>query len=407
MRNRIALALMTVCLGTAATAQEPEWLAAARAREGQLRPPKKVRSSDGFFQARVPAKIVGKIVPDQGTYLVRMDAKTGAPVECVVLRQGQELASFLVATSKNVYEAVEASHGKVAAKAIARVDAGAIGASPFLVVDWTHRIEPQGQPAAVGALKQLAASKDGHTIYCVHDEVGYEQTFRSLAEALIGSMVFEDTPATRPYRSEISTLTLQGMRVAVDEVTYTRDADGDTRIQHTSAMLVPVDAQTLMASNEVMIQWARPDGALINAFQTGTDNGELGAELKLEPHEDGSWAVSGMFKAKPLTAKLPVAKPSTMLGDVMLLRETLAQPNPVGRVMKVRSWLPSVDPSQLLEQQLAILRQIDNDKFVAKLEMSGIVADLVVDRDGSTIAGTLTMGPMKLAIERVFADGAI
>jgi hypothetical protein len=406
MRSWLVVSLLTLCCA-AAGAEEPDWLKQARAREGQLRPPKRVRSSDGFFRAEVPAKVVGKIAPDEGTYLVRMDASAGTPVECVVLHQSQDLASFLVATSKNSYQLIEAARGKVAAKALDRVDAGAIGGSPFLAVDWTHRIEAEGQPATVGALKQLAASKDGHTIYCVHDEVGYARTFRQLTDALIGSVVFEDAPPTRPYRSEISTLTLQGMRVAVDHVTYAKDADGDTRIQHTSSMLVPIDATTLTASDEVMVQWVRPDGSLINAFQIESDNGELATELKLAPQDGGSWAVSGTFKSKPLVASIPGGSPSTMLGEVLLLRAKLAAPNPVGGVVEAQSWIPGVDPSKLLAQQLKILRAIDDDRFAAKVEVGGLVADVVVERDGSTVSGTLTMGPMTMEIERVFEDGAI
>ena len=407
MRHRIAIALFGLSCLTAAQAAEPDWLVQARAREGQLGKPKNVKSTDGFFRAQVPAKIVGKIAPDDGTYLVRMDARAGSPIECVVLRQGQDLASFLVATSGHAYEMIAAAHGKVTAKAVERVDAGAIGSSPFLAVDWTHRLEAEGQTPAVGALKQLAASKNGHTIYCVHDEVGYAQTFRKLADALISSLAFDDAPKVRPYRSEISTLSLQGMRVAVDEVTYTKDADGDTQVQHTSAMLVPVDGQTLSASDELMIQWVRPDGSLINAMQIESENGQIATQLKLDPRDDGSWAVSGTFKSKPLSAEVPPSEPSTMLSDVILLRSKLAERNPVGSVMKVQTWLPGVDPSKLLAQELKVLRAIDDDKFVAKLEMGGIVADLVVERDGSTLAGKLTMGPMKMEIERVFADGAI
>jgi hypothetical protein len=407
MRQRIALALLGLCFLSAASAGEPDWLVAARAREGQLRPSKKVKSTDGFFHAQVPAKVVGKIVPDDETYLLRLDVQAGTPVECVVLRHAQDLASFLVGTSNSAYEMIEPPRGKVAAKAVERVDAGAIGASPFLAVDWTHRIEAEGQEPAVGALKQIAASKDGHTVYCVHNEVGYSQTFRKLAEALVSSITFDDTPKTRPYRSEVSTLTLQGMRVAVDEVTYTKDKDGDTQIQHTSAMLLPVGGETLSASDELMIQWVRPDGSLINALQIESDNGQIATQLKLDPRDDGSWSVSGTFKSKPLTVEVPPGAPSTMLSDVIQLRSKMTQQNPVGSVMKVETWLPGVDPSKLLAQELKILRAIDDDRFVAKLEMGGIVADIVVDRSGNTLAGKLTMGPMKMEIEQVFADGAI
>jgi hypothetical protein len=407
MRQRIAFALLGLCFLTAVSAGEPDWLVAARAREGQLRPPKKVKSTDGFFRAEVPAKVVGKIATGEDTYLVRLDAQAGSPIECVILRHGQDLASFLIVTGNSAYEAIEPPRGKVAAKAVDRVDAGAIGSSPFLAVDWQHRIEAEGQQPAVGALKQIAASKDGHTVYCLHNEVGYVQTFRKVTAALVSSIAFDDAPKTRPYRSEVSTLTLQGMRVAVDEVTYTKDADGDTQIQHTSAMLVPVGGEALSASDEVMIQWVRPDGSLINALQIESDNGQIATQLKLDPHEDGSWSVSGTFKSKPLTATVPPATPSTMLSDVMLLRSQLAQKDPVGSVMKMQTWLPGVDPSQLLAQELKVLRAIDDDRFVAKLEMGGIVADIVVDRSGSTLAGKLTMGPMKMEIEQVFADGAL
>ncbi|HKQ61947.1 MAG TPA: hypothetical protein VJS92_11705 [Candidatus Polarisedimenticolaceae bacterium] len=406
MRLREAVLGLVVASCALAHAEEPAWLAAARAREGELRKPKEIQSSDHFFRARVPAKLAGKIEPDQGAYLVRLDASTGAPVECLVFQEAQDLAGFLRAAAKASYEAIEQARGKVAAKAVERVDAGAIGGSPFLAVDWTHRIENPGQPPAVGMLKQLAAAKDGHAIYCVHDEVGYARTFRSLAEALIDSLVFAGPAQPPPYRSEISTLSTQGMRVSVDRVTYTRDADGDTKIEHMTASLLPRETG-LSSSDEVLIQWVRGDGSLINSFSVSSSDGEVATELKLDPRDGGQWAVSGKFKARPFEAQLPVAKPATILGDALQLQARLAAPDAVGSVLRAQTWLPGVDPGRLQSQELSIVRALGDGRFAARLKMAELAADLVVDGQGSAVSGTITLGPVRLELERVFAAGEI
>jgi hypothetical protein len=408
MRDRIAFALIALCTFAMASAGEPDWLQEARAREAKVLPLKKIKSSDGFFQARVPAKVAGKIVPDDEMYIARLEAGAGPPVECVVLRASQDLANFLAATSNAMYRSIEAARGgRVVAKAIDRVDAGAIGPNPFLTVEWSYRIEAENQEPLVGGLKQIAASKDDHTIYCVHEHIGYVQTFERVARALIESAVFKDAPRARPYRSEIATMSLGGKRVGVTQVTLTRDSEGDTRIQHINAMLLPVDSETLMASDEVMIEWARPDGSLINAFQMESVNGEVESQLNLDPREDGSWAVHGTFQSEPLDVTLPASVLSTMLGDTILLRAKLAAPKPTGGELRIQSWLPTMDPTRFLEQRLAILDPLGGDRFTARLEMVGTVTHLVVERDGSTVSGTLNMGPMKLEIERIFASGSI
>jgi hypothetical protein len=172
-------------------------------------------------------------------------------------------------------------------------------------------------------------------------------------------------------------------------------------------MLLPVDSETLMASDEVMIEWARPDGSLINAFQMESVNGEVESQLNLDPREDGSWAVHGTFQSEPLDVTLPASVLSTMLGDTILLRAKLAAPKPTGGELRIQSWLPTMDPTRFLEQRLAILDPLGGDRFTARLEMVGTVTHLVVERDGSTVSGTLNMGPMKLEIERIFASGSI
>ena len=205
----------------------------------------------------------------------------------------------------------------------------------------------------------------------------------------------------RPYFSQVSTLTIKGMRVGVEHTTLTRDQDGDTR----TALLIPVSSDTLQSSDTYAVEFAEPDGDLLNQVHVESANGELVTHLKLDPSSGGNWRVGGTLQTKPISGEIQTSgRPTSWLGEALALRRALADGGIGGEVTLMR-WVPQADPLRLVAETLAIERQVDPERFGAKLTMAGIEADLVVDRKGSVASGSLDMGFGSMAIERVYMGG--
>lgn len=405
MRRFIVWAFLCAgALGCAATPEEPPWLAEARAREAA---PQKERAiaAKGAFRSKVAAEVLAAPRRDGNTHFFALGIGSDAPIECWAHDEDLDLASSLVAFSESTFGAISEQFGKVELRRIEGVDAGALAGGAFLSVDWLYRIG-DGAEARIGQVKHLAVSKNGHTLYCQHNELGYEQTFRRVVEGLVRELVYTKGVPRKPYYEEISVFAVHDMRVGVQHVTLVRDEEGDTRIDLRSFTLFPVDAETFQSSDTYGVEFVRRDGTLINQAHVESVNGELATQLKLDP-EEGGWKVHGTFQNKPIESRIDTAQPpGSWLGEVLAVRREIAKKGVGGEIVMAR-WMPDADPTRFLEERIAILEQVEGDRFRTAFDLAGIEAEVLADRSGSAASGSVDMGHIQMRFERIFAHGKL
>jgi hypothetical protein len=397
--------LCAAVIGCASTSEEPAWLAEARAREAAPQKEREV-AVKGAFRARVAAELLAAPRRDGETYLFSLGIGSEAPIDCWVHDEELDLASSLVAFSNSTFGAISEQFGEVELRRIEGVDAGALAGGAFLSVDWLYRIGGDGE-ARVGQIKHLAVTKNGHTLYCQHNELGYEQTFRRIVEGLVRSIAYAKGLARKPYYEEISVLAVRDMRVGVQHVSLARDEEGDTRIDLRSYTLFPVDAETFQTSDTFGVEFVRRDGTLINQGHVESVNGELATQLRLDPEAKGLWKVHGTFQQKPIEARIDASQPlGSWLGEVLAVRREIARKGVGGEVVMAR-WMPDADPTRILEERIAILEQVAGDRFRTAFEFAGIEAEVLADRSGSAASGSIDMGHIEMRFERIFAYGKL
>jgi hypothetical protein len=385
----------------------PDWLAELRAREAELPAAQTLLPADLSFRVAVPAKPVGSIETqaEAEAYRLSLDIGTTAPIDCWIYPDSVDLATSLAALSESTFGAIGEIFGEVEARHIDRVDAGAIGGHPFLALDWMYRVRTE-QGAQVGQVKHLVARKGVHGLYCQQNEVGYAKSFRRVVGAMLASLEFRDGSTPPPRFSEVSTMSIRGMQVGVVHTTLSLDAEGDARVDSLTSVLVPVTADALQSSDTYEVEFARPDGRLINHVHVETQNGELTTHLELNPDANGAWSVEGTFQGKPLSARIESPRRvSSWLGDALALRHTLATGGSGAEVTMTR-WIPEADPTRLVDGTISIGKQIAPERYAAKLDAAGIEADLVVDRAGTIASASMDMGVADVDVERVYVRGA-
>lgn len=396
--------LALTALAGCSSLSEPAWLQELRAREAEPLPPQRIQSADRFFRAKAPAKLAGQVEAQDGAYAFSLDVGTQAPIDCWVYRDGIDFAASLSQLSDSTFGAISQLLGEVQAKAVDAVDAGVIAGSPFLAIDWMYRVQTSDGPQ-LGQVKHLVASKGGRGLYCQHNELGYAQTFRRVVKEILTSLEYRKQARPEPYFSEVSTLSIRGMRVGLEHTTLTRNATRNTRIETRTSLLVPVTNDTLQGSDTFAIEFAHPDGTLINQVHVESSNGELVSHLELVPQAGGAWSVEGTFQGKPLSTRIQSARPPTSwLGEALALRETLKQRG-AGAELTTTRWVPDADPTRLLDGTLTVQRQLGPERFAAKLVTAGLEADLVVDRRGTIASGSMDMGVAAVDFERVYTGG--
>jgi hypothetical protein len=388
-----------------ASVPEPDWLTTLREREAEPLAKQSIASEDRFFQARVPARPRGEVLPVDGAYAVRLDMGSETPVDCWIYRDGLDFATSLSALSDSTFEAIGESFGDVDQRHVEAVDAGVLAGHPYLRVDWLYRVATAAGPQ-IGQVKHVVASKHGRGLYCQHNEVGYSESFRRVVEALLESLEYEGPSDATPYFTQVSTLAIRGMRVGLERTTLVLDEAGDTRVDTRTSLLMPVTSDTLQVSDTFGVEFARSDGSLINQVHVQTANGELVSQLELNPALDDLWIVEGTFQTKPVSTRFrPASQPTSWLGEALALRRAIEEIG-VGSEITLARWVPQADPTRLVDETVSIESRMERGQFAARVAMGGLEADLVVEADGSVASGSIPMGVASLEVERVYVGGA-
>lgn len=407
-RSAILMAMAWCCAGAAADAAEaePEWLQKARAREAAAAPLQDVRSTDGELRARVPARLLEKIKPDDDAYSVMLDIGAEAPISCELIKDGFDAAALLDRTRALTLEEVGEAQGKVEMHSIERIDAGVIGDSPFLAADWIYLVN-DGKQKSLGALKQIAALKAGHGIYCAHADIGYAKTFRDVASAFIESVEIERADEPAEF-IEIHLLRLGDSRVGFSQVRMYRDSEGDSNFSTTTSFIMPDGDGSIGTEDSNEVQWVRPDGSLINATYASADNGELSEALKLDQQEDGRWKVSGKVQGKDFAEILKgPGDPATFVKQARARAALLSQPDAAGRETAAPYWV-SADPGRLGSWTFKAGKPLEAGLYAGTEALAGLTVETVTEVEtGLTTQATMRVGPATLTIERALIRGRL
>ena len=402
--SALPLAMTLACASMPVS--EPAWFTELRAREVGSQAKQRIQSKDRFFRASAPAKSVAPVAQVDDAYHVSLDIGTEAPIDCFVYSDGIDFASSVAQVSERAFESIGQSLGPVQRRAVDRVDAGVLAERPYLAADWMYQVQTAEGPK-LGLVKHLVTSKEGRGLYCLHNEVGYHETFRSAVVSLLETLEYASPPVRKPYFSEITIMQLRGKKIGGTYTALSRDGE-DTRVDTHTFMLVPVSHDTLRASDSFDVEFARPDGSLINQIHVESEQGRVVSHLELNPAASEGWTVEGTFQEKQLSTRIGGEKaPGSWLSEAYAVRKALeAEFGPESRVeLESTRWVPDADPTRLLDATLSIVKRLDQDRFAARLSTLGLEADLVLDRTGSVSAGVLDMGAAKIEFERVHSTG--
>ena len=404
MIERLLVALLATAFTMAAhSADDPPWLKEARKRESSITDSRVFKSKDGWFTARVPAKVVGAIEKVEGSYSVELSIGADSSVYCEVVPDGIDLASMLQVTLANAVKQVESMQGKVSMRELEAIDAGAFDDVPYLHTSWVYLVD-DGKEKRLGALKQLVFEKHGHGVYCAHADVGFTRSFHNLARSFAATFD-ATTKAAKPYYQEISVASVGNRDVGVSIVTLVRDEDGATEMQEKGAMLAPQGKGNVHAHDSIHKEWVNDDGSMINALHVIADDGTVTTNIELNP-TDSAWIVEGQFQGKKVSLPLKAAPaPGTWLRQARELRTILAGEKPAGVTHSIPLWV-EVDPSRLLDAKTRILAKGDAQNYSAVLELGPMSVDATLDGSGTVKAARMRLGPTAIEMKRIYSSGS-
>jgi hypothetical protein len=400
---RAAFASVALLCGSAAHAEDPQWLKEARAREGRIGALHEIKSDDNWLKAKVPVK-VKDVTKLEKAYVIALDVGGEKPAYCEVIPAGFNMADMLRQSVDSAMKEVEPIQGKVEARQIEFTDAGSVGEAPYLEAHWLYRVN-DGKVTRLGALKQLVFEKHGHGIYCSHLDIGFVKTFDAAARAMAES--FEAPPvAAPPYFREISVVSMAGAKMGVAVTTLESDAGGDTQARQISAIVLRTPTGDISTQDETHLERLHPDGSMISALDVVASNGEVVSNVSLK-RDQAQWVVSGQMQGKRVSVKLPGdSQPRSWLEQSRELRKLLENDNAVGTVHSIPMWV-SMDPGRLTDMKTAVVEKKGPNEFSARASAGPLEFQMLLDKStGTPTIEDIPMGPQTLHIERVHLSGS-
>ena len=377
----------------------PDWLIEAMAVESEELKTMQLKIDAGPYTFTLPKGTTG---PNEfeGGWFFESQISEVATLECYVFTGDNDLATLIGnLTELNIEATAEANGGTADNRNVFALDAGHLGGAPYLAIEWLYTIG-EAPNAAVALSKMRVASNGTMTQACSHNEVGYRETFEQIfAEFVLSAK--EPKPAVEPYYAEVLLQMLDGQAIGYSKAKYTLDQDGDTKVETTSASLMPTGPDTIAGSDSAGVTWSTPEGKVISASSTSAENGEQVTSLQLMRNEESNWQVSGTFQGKELNETIDGSiEPVSEVGEMQIARQLFAGDD---TSVTYPVWVTDADPTQMLDG--TITRDDADTAGQAVLTLGPLSLQGQFDDTGALVRAGMQMGASELVIEQVWHEG--
>lgn len=375
----------------------PEWVQKEMAKEKKVRKKTKLV----YEPLGINKKVKGKISSEQdfdSTRYYTIDIGTAVPIECYIFREFDGASNSL----KNVVEAgivasEEANKKPITGSFNYALNSGSFDSVPFLSLESLYYLG-EGDQKLIGLIKGISAKVNDVLPMCLHNELGYRQTFYTVAESFINAV--SDAQKSDAFFEIVYSFSLNGLTLGFGTERYALDADGDVEAVIESSMLIPADAQSISSSDGVTKSWSKANGDLINTYAESIENGAYAFAYSLS-FNDGAWVSDGESQGKAQSFTLEYDGPlMSNHGSYLEAAELLASKQQSGDYLM---WMPDADPSRATN--MSISKILEDKKHNMEYVMGPITVRTMTDKHGVSSAGVMTQGPMTVEIMTLYSKG--
>ncbi|MEW9797716.1 hypothetical protein [Alteromonas sp. CYL-A6] len=374
----------------------PGWFTDALARTTEIKTSTDLAIDSLGLTVRVPGK-ASLLEQGDGMSYYQMNIGTGSPVECYVFTEFDGTAtSFYAIMEHSLQSAANLNNKSLTGAFNFAIDSDVVSGVPYIGLDTLYTLG-EGSEKVSGTLKGLAARTDRSLQICLHNEIGYRDSFMAVFSSLIEGINAQEQD--NAFFEPVYKMTLNGTPIGYSRETYTYDEDGDVNIETDSVFLVPVDASSVSRSDAVVSAWSTPDGALINANEYTIDNGVVSSQFSIT-YQDDAWQVQGSLQNKPVSATLD--HDGWLLSDFggYLATASLADADTPSSTYSM--WVPEADPTSVMAVTLS-KQQAEN---AYRFDAGPLSMDYTADAEGVMKHAAMEMGGLQVKLELVHRRGS-
>lgn len=376
----------------------PDWFLDSLAREKSVSTSTKFENTELGFSGTVKGKL-SLVSKGEGYWYYNIDIGTSSPVECYVYTSFDGPANTLSNVIDVVLPAIEELNKKQLMKrSNFALDIGVTDNLAYMLLDTLYTLGKSDE-AVSGILKTLSA-RTGETLQtCLHNEVGYRNTFKTVFESFIATT--KPKKDSSVFFENAFTMSFNGIAMGYSQEVHALDQDGDVYTRQYNSMIFPAGSGTISRSDSFVEQFGRVDGSLINLYEYSVENGILVHEYSVTM-SNSKWQVEGERKGEAVSAALEYDEwLLTTYGSYLATSALLT-----GEEQKAdyHMWLSSANPLAALQTTLQKVE--GNENANVQLEVGPIKLEYLANVDGTFSQMTINQEGIVLKMTPLYQKGS-
>lgn len=362
-----------------------------------------VLSQDQNLKLQVTAKQIPKLelVQDQTPYYyASIDIGSRSPMECFFYATDISPASSLKTITNNVFQSKEV--GEVTGRKTSFLAAGMVEGFPYLMLQTAFRVKENGKEL-VGNLKTVVGTKEVGNVICVHNEVGYQQTFMKVFSDILSSFEYPQM-----FKGGIRFKSIVLVSIKDLPVGYTYKFIGQTQYGLHSwvekgSLLIPSDDSNVVALDDLAFEIANKDGSLSYGIYKAEENGKSTHLIELSTLDYKNYLAKGNKDGQDVSKEFSLDKPIVSNFQVpSLISKSFFEQD-----LKQFS-VPIYSPDQNLHGPTSLrlkLVKINKAGGIVSFSAGDLTHHAVVEKDGTEEALSFNVSELKIEGKRIFKAG--
>lgn len=277
----------------AAPAEKNADLKAQAAREAQGLTLKEVKG-DGFsFVALSSDKSTVKKI--DGGIEVEIPIGSSEAVDCTLLDEAPDAGAAVATLLKSIAE-----QGNLQIEKLGTTGLTVVGESPVMGYEAVYTIPQPGGKKGIGLFKMITQTRIDRTLVCTHDEIGYSQSFRQVAEKLFETFVGKE-PAPSPSQVYIYENKLDGVTIGFLRLAVLPAKENQKLLMSSTLVAVPQSPTSISFNDIASAALVDNKGRIVSGnWASSAGPGEVQYQIKLERDKGNSFKYEGEAKGNPV-----------------------------------------------------------------------------------------------------------
>ncbi len=323
---------------------------------------------------------------------------TESPLVCFVYNNVIDPGSAAAAILENLGE-------KAAIETARLTDVRVVDNTGVLFVESLYTFDKEG-PKVAGNLKVSIFAHSDHPALCMHDEVGYSQTFQRISLKFFKSITLTGRDqSVSPSYASVWIVRMDDIPVGYFREGLIKNEDGSEVFFDYNSGLVPRSAKELVASDDATVVFSDPKGHIVEGQWIKSEAGNITTNIVIERVKRNRYTYKGIYQGNRIKGRFKSKDKrglTSEIGTIRRVREMIR--NGTNGRFKAQEYHPGIDPSKLTVTNYKV--HVENSIGRVTIESGQMKMSVTTDENGLYNHIELPLGGRKVTMGRLFVRGS-